>query len=618
MSKLRWSLVALAAALPCAWLVWQATPPAGARLGDEPPAPSRPRARPPTNPRISPPRRSLRRAPPTKPLASAPSCEPYAKTACYGGNVHWFDSCDRVLDLEQDCGAGFCEAGQCMGSDWPQRCAVPPEGICEGEVLALCDRGKELRIDCGDRGEVCRRGTEGFVCSAVDDSERCAPGPARCAEGLLERCVDGWREVSDCSELGGHCLDLGSAGATCAVLPPKPDPDELQRECGPCGCPASADDGFEACNGVDDDGDGYIDEGASCAPVLVEVWFTEGPWGEAILGEEKLEAEVEYTNQLFEDSGSTLRFELGEVRSLSELVPNESSDLSFDDLLEVLRAPRPGGPPPELTVRLVLAQNLLEDGIPRLGVNVPFVAPTCGPPLVEGGRRFARSLTALAETRTPTTLAHELGHWLGLCHTHESRRPAVATSFEAPNEAVGICGEECRYSGDALCDTPPDDENCRAEPHSCTVQCPNGYQPDPGNLMSYYHACRERFSAEQVRLMEHTLALRRAWHECRDSGCACELGGSECPWGMSCRPDGQLGSSSSCGMDGPRLPGQTCRGRGDCSARSLCLNTADRSLCVRPCQPGNTPCTCLPLPHLGTGLCREDLEQALDNSPGGD
>jgi hypothetical protein len=98
-------------------------------------------------------------------------CEPYVTTGCYAGNVHWFDSCGNVLDTDRACGEGFCKDGDCVDLDWASTCKEPPQGRCEGDVLELCHAGEELSIDCQARGQVCRRGLEGFGCYGLSPGD---------------------------------------------------------------------------------------------------------------------------------------------------------------------------------------------------------------------------------------------------------------------------------------------------------------------------------------------------------------------------------------------------------------------------------------------------------------
>jgi len=98
--------------------------------------------------------------------------------------------------------------------------------------------------------------------------------------------------------------------------------------------------------------------------------------------------------------------------------------------------------------------------------------------------------------------AHELGHLFGLVHT-----------FEGGDELVD--GSNCETAGDGLCDTPADPYT--ADPTIVWQGGADGcefiwdgrdtlgqyYQPDVGNIMSYYK-CSCGFSREQYILMANT------------------------------------------------------------------------------------------------------------------
>ena len=98
-----------------------------------------------------------------------------------------------------------------------------------------------------------------------------------------------------------------------------------------------------------------------------------------------------------------------------------------------------------------------------------------------------------------STLAHEIGHYLGLYHTH--------TTINGVEYADG---SNCVFAGDELCGTPADptlgsgnvDINCQ---YTGTSRDGNGdpYAPDPTNIMSYSRkACRTYFSPDQFSRME--------------------------------------------------------------------------------------------------------------------
>ena len=106
-------------------------------------------------------------------------------------------------------------------------------------------------------------------------------------------------------------------------------------------------------------------------------------------------------------------------------------------------------------------------------------------------------------TANGTTLAHELGHYWNLYHTHET--------FYG-NELVN--GSNCTTAGDLVCDTPADPccrfYNTSTCTYTGTGTDANGasYAPDLNNLMSYYQACRNTFSAGQFSRMDQGYALR--------------------------------------------------------------------------------------------------------------
>jgi len=107
----------------------------------------------------------------------------------------------------------------------------------------------------------------------------------------------------------------------------------------------------------------------------------------------------------------------------------------------------------------------------------------------------------------PSTLAHEIGHYFDLYHTHETQ-----FGVECPTRASG-----CDSTGDLLCDTPADpnldglgkvDTNCAYTnfapiPATCDA---TPYDPPTRNLMSYsLRTCRNQFTAEQISRVLRTL-----------------------------------------------------------------------------------------------------------------
>ncbi|WP_020526507.1 cadherin domain-containing protein [Flexithrix dorotheae] len=93
------------------------------------------------------------------------------------------------------------------------------------------------------------------------------------------------------------------------------------------------------------------------------------------------------------------------------------------------------------------------------------------------------------------TLAHELGHFFHLYHTH-GRSNSVLT-----DELVD--GSNCQYAGDKVCDTPADPYLYNILGGDCvyrgTKKDANGdlFKPDTRNIMSYALQCTEHFSQGQ-------------------------------------------------------------------------------------------------------------------------
>ena len=122
-----------------------------------------------------------------------------------------------------------------------------------------------------------------------------------------------------------------------------------------------------------------------------------------------------------------------------------------------------------------------------------------------------------------STFVHELGHYFGLYHTHE-------TYFG--RELVN--GDNCETAGDQICDTPADP---RLSYSLVTSDCEytgegtdtNGeaYEPDPSNLMSYSRKhCRDNFSPEQYARIAFTAENDRTNLVCGSEYCESQ-GGEE-------------------------------------------------------------------------------------------
>ncbi|HEY1054009.1 MAG TPA: GEVED domain-containing protein, partial [Emticicia sp.] len=105
-------------------------------------------------------------------------------------------------------------------------------------------------------------------------------------------------------------------------------------------------------------------------------------------------------------------------------------------------------------------------------------------------------------TSNGVTLAHEMGHYWNLYHTHET---FLGKEY--------VNGTNCSTKGDLVCDTPADPAstyNSATCTYTGTVKDDNGafYNPMVNNLMSYYGLCRDIFTAGQYTRMDAGYALR--------------------------------------------------------------------------------------------------------------
>lgn len=116
-----------------------------------------------------------------------------------------------------------------------------------------------------------------------------------------------------------------------------------------------------------------------------------------------------------------------------------------------------------------------------------------------------------------STLAHEMGHFFGLFHTHGNSNTPGST-----NELVN--GSNCDSSGDYVCDTPADpvlssslvSSSCNYTGNATDANN-DTYVPDPNNIMSYSRkSCRTLFSDEQYARINSTYQLSRSNLKCPD------------------------------------------------------------------------------------------------------
>ncbi|MET0342477.1 MAG: M43 family zinc metalloprotease [Polyangiales bacterium] len=534
-------------------------------------------------------------------------CLPAALEQCVTGDVWSLDSCGHLEEKVDECGARACRDDAC---DPPPEapCDESPDGRCDGDTVRLCELGKLRVIDCRKQGMRCGRGDEGAECKPqVPPAERCH-GADRCDGDVLVQCDDGARVRTDCRALRAKCLKLTDAVAPrCVEVRPLPPPDAA---CGACGCPPIA-EGAETCDGRDQDADGRIDEELDCGPVPVIAFVVTDASGRRSHADEDVTSEITAANALFartEVEGAP-RFRLDEIVPLALPALLDLDEHEIDRLAD---DPRIHPPRDAFYVPLLFVDGIVTGQTPKAGVST-LPNGTCGGLQESQGPEVG--LVAVAKARYPTTVAHELGHFLGLCHTHDAMETSAVVAVGDPARgSITRCRPLCTLEGDGVCDTPsdPGPDVCASD-SGCRAACRANAAPDPSNLMSYYSRCRDRFSTEQLQRVQHTLALRRGWHRCAFGACACTLGDASCPTGMTCRPVIlQTGEEATrCGLDGPRPPGADCSRNDACGGGAICLSERATGMtrCVRACRTSQPGCACTEAGET-LRICIEDLHGA--------
>jgi Pregnancy-associated plasma protein-A len=566
-------------------------------------------------------------APPPTPAASeprawrpravvepAPGCTPEAHRRCLDGDAWWIDSCGVTYAKAQECGAALCQAGACEppGSGCGD---IPLPGRCEGDVAVVCTAGRPSQVDCAAAGLRCASTEEGPACRPVSP-DACDPAsePPNCDGLALITCLEGERQRLDCSARGAICgrPPGGTAPAACLQLRP-PVPQEACED--PCGCPSAP--GDEVCDGLDNDRDGFVDESDPCLPVDLVFFVIVDDDGQSSHAPEDIDAELARLQRTFaRDDDFGLELRLLDVVRVAEPAWLE---LDGDDLEAMVRSPTISRNRDEFYVPVVITDRIFVDGVPRPGLStVPN--GMCGGQRRVAGPQPLLGLVAVAKQRWDTTLAHELGHFFGLCHTHADHPQLVIPLDPGPAQAPAaedarVCVEPCTLEGDGICDTPPDPGPgpCAVDPE-CLPSCADGSTPDPANLMGYYPECRTGFTLAQAQLMRRTLALRRGWQRCLvGDGCACEIGDRSCPEAMSCRrfQSSADGPYQRCVLDGPVVPGGECNISLECSVDAQCIGQPDGpSRCVRPCDDATPACRCEQADGVTHPICMEDLQLA--------
>jgi len=519
--------------------------------------------------------------------------------ACYDDDIWLLDSCGTALERLEHCEGG-CESGSCR--DVPPTGEVDRDlclglseyGVCQGDLAVGCVSGQTFEIDCTAAGKRCVMTSEGAVCR-TPSADDCTDAAPRCDEDTLRFCRDGRWETLDCRSQGGRC---DSATGRCEVITAAAS----NGECGPCGC-TSGPAGDEVCDGRDNDGDGEVDEDIDCDPVPI-IFFVVGdrPGSSRI----ELEKEITRLDHIFAGDGDNgLRFTLLDVVEVDrqDWVDADSAGFLTMAQAELLHPTRDA-----FYVPIALVGSIDRGDVPKGGVST-IPNGVCGGQRRGGPTQLPVGLVAVADRRSPTTLAHEVGHFLGLCHTHQADAEVVHSVVLGSDGERLECDATCTAEGDGICDTPADPgiEACTPD-RQCELTCSGDEAPDPNNIMSYYTWCRQRFTGEQLALMRTSLWLRRGWHRCitapAEQPCECTPGMRECPEAMSCAPHP---SGATCWLDGPLPPGSgPCSSHLECSQEAMCILGAGVSTCARACLLSGPGCTCVDV-RAEVRACREDL-----------
>ena len=126
------------------------------------------------------------------------------------------------------------------------------------------------------------------------------------------------------------------------------------------------------------------------------------------------------------------------------------------------------------------------------------------------------SNSCFATSDNHSTLAHELGHYFNLYHTHQGSGSPNDDGVIQGNNTEYVDGTECNTRGDGLCDTPADPTLSDLVNNSCeyfgTYVDGHGdlFDPDEMNLMSYSQKwCRDFLSEDQNIKSVYTIQSER-------------------------------------------------------------------------------------------------------------
>jgi hypothetical protein len=411
-------------------------------------------------------------------------CARHQTRFCDGGDAWWLDGCGRREELAERCDDAYCEAGRCLQPSPGPSCGNLSEGgRCDGDILRWCERGRARAVDCAASELRCAR--------ARDGEPNCVkPAPCTrdaCSGAYAGVCEGGQRHVSHCGP-GFTCELDDNHRARCLR---RVDADWLHRApCQGCACPSPGPEDL-------------------LPPIPIVAFLVSDDLGFTAESEERVRLEIDLLRYWFEITHPTgLRFFLQDVRKLSRPRWLSATDAT---MREASRDPELHPPDQPFFVPLVFVRDLKIGAKSTPGVGL-LPGATCADLLPLPDVIPDDGVILIGRLRNLSTVAHELGHYFGLCHTHQADPTPPRVTLRDDGSAVDctLCGQ----SGDGVCDTAVDPglESCTLDEERCTVSCLGGATPDPANLMSYFVPCRRVFSDEQAAYMRRFARLRLRAH----------------------------------------------------------------------------------------------------------
>ena len=395
--------------------------------------------------------------------ALAPGCTSHRTRACDAGDAWWFDSCGNREHLIEACGDRVCSDGACTPPpDGPACGQLTEQGQCAGDVLHYCKVGHVHTVDCAAIGQRCGANRDGELECL---SDRPCADKDRCLGRRASVCIDGRRTLVPCA-IDERCELDDDGRARCAPRPP------FTRLCHGCPCPLDAPDLPQ--------------------PIPAIAFVVADDAGHTVESEDRVRATFAITAESFAAAGVPLV--LSEIRTLRR---PSWIDANLMTVHEAELDPELHPTDKPFFIPIVVVREL-RVGVKYAGGLGTLPGGGCAdlpkPQVVSDD-----GIVMLAHERYPTALTHELGHYFGLCHTHEPDPPLPHILLDdtgAPTSCLA-----CRVTGDGICDTPLDPGTagkCVLDTATCTATCPHGAVPDATNLMSYYADCRRTFTPQQA------------------------------------------------------------------------------------------------------------------------